>query len=178
MSENKKVAILTLMRPVPLEPLSLTIRALEDVKYDEIDAWLQSEYMAAVRRTMRSDPDMTEQEKLVETKLAQDTAASLSFLTGEGARHMATPKGLAKLIYEHCEKMPITLDELRLLLFDADNAEAVNKALIAVDLGDNTGLEEDAESQPKKRLTPKQLKRRVKKRVRAKAKKRARKQKS
>ena len=171
MSETKKVSVITLNRPAKdgksQEPITLTMRALEDVQYDEIDAWLRNEYMMAVRKSLRADTSVTPQERTAELEIAQRTAVGLSFLTGEGARQMSTPKGLTKLIYEHCEAIPVSEDELRKLMFDVDNVNQVNKALMEVNLDPEEAARilEDAKSPGKKQ------KRKRRKKLRSRARK-------
>ncbi len=172
MSESKKIAFLELIRPADkqgnaLEPIHLVLKAMEDIKYDEIDAWLQNEYMKAARRWIRADSSVSAEDRAVELQLAQRTASGLSMLSGEGARQMSTPKGLAKLIYEHCEELPLTLEELRKLLFNPINVDAVNAAIekVNLDADEVKKLAEEAKRTAKKsRALRKQKAKQLKKR--------------
>ena len=171
MSETKKTAVITLLDDSG-KSHEFTLRALEDQQYDTIDAWLRSEYMKAVRASIREDPSVTSQEYEFEIKAAQSVATGLTLLSGEGARQMSTPKGLAKLIYEHCQEIDISLDELRSMMFNLENVEQVNNALMELNLEDEDieGLlkeqkdKEDTDKARKKHLRRNKRKKRGRKR--------------
>lgn len=108
--------------------VALEFKPLSDVDIDTLDEWIRVEFITAVRKSLRAD-DVTPEERREEMQIAHETAATLTWLSGRGAQLMACPKGLARLIFQHCKDCKETFADVRKMMFDPDNVLLVNEGM-------------------------------------------------
>lgn len=108
--------------------VSLSFKALNDRDIDELDEWVRGEFITQVRMSHRSDPGITDEEREREMAIAIKHASLLSWVEGEGKSMMATPKGMARIIYQHAiNKSELSMEELKTAMFDPSNVQEVNR---------------------------------------------------
>ena len=149
--------------------VTLTATSLTDRDIDHLDEWLKVQYLKAVRRSLREEEDITEIERDREMAQAHKTAAGLTWMSGEGAAQMASPRGLAKLLHTHCKDCTETVEELRTLLFHPENIHRVNEIVASLNISDFKSarleaLKAKAEARPGKHKRRNKGKKRRKKR--------------
>ncbi len=106
----------------------LTMSPFDDKDIVELDQWLRSHVINMARQSIPDDADQEYKELLL--KVAIDKATSLSWMSGEGAKLMATLEGMARLLYQgvkhnHPDE---TFESVRRFINSPDALSQVNEA--------------------------------------------------
>lgn len=106
------------------QEFKFTMRPLTDEDINELDEWLRSEYIKTVRRSLRDTDDQT---YMREIQLAHDAASSLTWMSGTGARKMATIEGMARLLWQGAkESTELTEKQVQQLMLSSRNILELN----------------------------------------------------
>lgn len=143
----------------------LSMAPLTDADISELDSWLRSQFIRMVRNSL--EESMSDRDKELELAGARRQAAGLMFVTGDGARAMASVDGMARVVWQGIRKNhpEITLEKLRKLLFSPENMEAANDSWEEANLPASPTKKKHSKANPEK-------KKRAKRKASAKAKKR------
>lgn len=106
--------------------LQLQFSPLSDVDISELDEWVRSRILRAVRQSFT--PNMSSADKELELSVAINRAATATAFQGIGARMLASIDGLCRLVWQQAKKKhpELTEAELRPYLFDEENISEVN----------------------------------------------------
>lgn len=112
--------------PIKLGDHEFTIHPLTDADISELDEWVQSRVIEIARRSLVKGLTPLEREELL--RCAFRTASSMTWLSGDGARIMATVDGLTKLVHQSIKKShpKVTHADLRMILVNPANAQMFN----------------------------------------------------
>lgn len=93
---------------------------LSDKDIEELDSWVQSEFLATARKAAEGASE-EEYERLM--RVAMQEAMGLTWMSGPGAKRMATVYGMTRLCWQSVKRNhpDVTFDELRTKLFDPAN---------------------------------------------------------
>lgn len=107
---------------------------LTDRDIIELDEWVRAEFIAAARDSLEGETDAALRAETL--AVAMREAQGMTFMSGHGPRVLATPAGLSRLLFVSARKRHPELkeDELRPLLLDPNNRDAVNEAFARVNL--------------------------------------------
>ena len=116
---------------------------LTDKDIAELDEWVRARH---IQIAVESTKDMADEDKAELRQVALLQAGELSWMSGTGARLMATVDGMTRLVWQSCKKNHPELTEaaLREKIFDPRNVDEANKMFEHLNL--------PAESGDKKRL--------------------------
>jgi len=100
---------------------TFSMSPLNDGDIQELDLWLRSKIIKMARDSLSKDA--TEPERLITMQAAIAHASTLTWMSGPGARHLATIDGMARLMWQGIKKAHpnTTQAHLRELLMNADN---------------------------------------------------------
>lgn len=114
-------------RPVTIKGRELRMSPLNDRDQAELDQWLQQRHIANARRSLRdSDATPAERDEILSIALRQ--SMSITLASQEGVTMLATPEGIARLVWQSCrrEHPDLTFEELRsLAMSDEESLEAM-----------------------------------------------------
>lgn len=99
---------------------------LSDKDLSELTEWVQERYLQTARKSAKNEP-REERDRIEQLALA--TACTLAWTSGIGARMIASPDGMARLIWHGVRKNhpEITVEELRSYMFSAENIRESNR---------------------------------------------------
>ena len=102
---------------------------LTDQDIGLLDAWVRKRFVQTVRASF--DDTMSREEKHMELQIAHERAATLDWLSPHGARLSASVEGMAYLSWValHKNHPEVTLEEMRSMMVDERNIDAVSEAL-------------------------------------------------
>lgn len=116
--------------PVPLrmDGKEYTARPLQDIQIEALNQWVRAEYIRNVRRSFT--PDMKQEDRESEMRVAQHTSAGLVWMSGLGAQLMRSPYGFGRVVYEmiHADHPTVTHDEVVRLMHKVENLEEATDA--------------------------------------------------
>lgn len=98
----------------------VSIYPLTDKDIEELNEWVRYRYIRTVRNSLQEG--VSDKQYEMEMRIAYQEAASLQWLSGIGAKMMASPDGMARLMYQACHK-EVDYDTLHKLLFHPENLE-------------------------------------------------------
>lgn len=87
--------------PVTLGGEELLVNRLTDRDISELNEWVRAEFIKMARLSLSGITDKLEREETL--RLAMSEAAGISWMSGRGAQMMATPDGLARIIWQGCK---------------------------------------------------------------------------
>jgi hypothetical protein len=99
-----------------------------DKDISELDEWVQARYIRIARDSLPSDASPEEREETIRIAMLQ--AQSLTWLSGHGAKMIATVAGMTRLVWQSIrrEHPDVTEEDLREHMFSPENIEAANIA--------------------------------------------------
>lgn len=115
---------------------------ITDQDISELDEWVRGNVMRIARASL-SGPDDPFFEKTMD--LALGKASRTSWMTGDGAKMMATPDGLARIVWQaaHRNHPGLEWQQLRTKMFNvesiSDTVNALKKVRPSVPAGSKTG---------------------------------------
>lgn len=112
--------------PVTLGDTTYNLRTLSDRDIAELDEWVRSEY---IRTSLSGIPDgMTAKVRDAYFGVISSKALGLTWISGEGARMIATLPGVARLFWQSAKANhpTLTYEECRKLIMNADAVRMVN----------------------------------------------------
>lgn len=114
--------------PLKLGEITLQISPMTDRDIAELDEWVQWRYLQNVRDSFR--PTDRPEVREMETRVAQENSLSLTWLSGRGARIIATLAGMSRIVWQACHRNhpDMTEEKIRTLLIDKANLDAANAA--------------------------------------------------
>jgi len=115
--------------PVVLDGKSYLFDPLQNRDIAALDAWVRTRRLQMVRASFTED--MSDQDKALELRVAQDAAANLHFLSREGIRLVSSHEGMAHLTWMmlHQSHPEITMERALELMKDADNLDQISNAI-------------------------------------------------
>lgn len=105
---------------------------LTDKDIDEIDGWLQARVIENARRSLT--PDMTQAERDELQSLAIRESLSVSLISPQGARMLATVQGMTRLVWQSVKRNHpgVTEDQIRAHMLSPENIQRANAAFSKV----------------------------------------------
>jgi len=105
---------------------------LTDRDLSELDEWLRARIIKMAQASLPDDAS----DKLFERTMgvAMSKAMRTTWMSGDGARMMATPDGMARIIWQsaHHEDPDVEYEELRRLMFVPENVKTTNEAMKSI----------------------------------------------
>ena len=139
---NKAAVPLVLFLPSseggePIETEFL-MTALSDRDMTELDEWVRSRYIDMARKSLPSDATQEQREETM--RLAMDRAIGLTFMSGIGARMMATIEGVARLTWQslRARQPNLTYEQVKAYMFSKENVKCANERWKELNLGGGT----------------------------------------
>lgn len=116
----------TVKHPITLGDKTYDVSPINDVGREALDEWVRAQYVARV--TPLIDKLKSEADKILAIDRAFEKAASLTWMSGEGAAMMATVDGVARLLFEgiRVNHPDVSIQEFRSELFDPANIMKAN----------------------------------------------------
>ena len=113
---------------VLLDGREFIVHPLNDRDIEELNVWLRAKHLRMVRASF--DEDTTEADKNRIELIAQRVAIGLTWMHGQGAAIMASPVGLARILWQSTRRdhPEMTMDEFNSLMFNPANVDEVNAA--------------------------------------------------
>lgn len=107
--------------------LEIALAPLNDKDMVELDQWIRSFFLEITLKDLEKLPDRVQDRYIAQ---AQKQALGLTFMSGDGAKLMATVDGMTRLIWQMAKKEnpKLTLPELRQRMLNPENIEAANRA--------------------------------------------------
>jgi len=143
---------------------------LTDKDISELDAWIQADYVKVARASL--DENSTKAEREETLAIAMRQAAGLSWMSGTGAKMIATVKGMARLTWQmiHRNHPKVTVAQLQSELFNPENLANAKRIFDKLNLPPE---DEDDSDDAKKNARRKARQKAAKKKAAAKKKKKA-----
>jgi len=112
---------------------------LTDRDIAELDLWVQARIVQIARASLNGEPAEIREETL---RLAMQTAAGASWMTGMGARIMATVPGMTRLVWQSIKRShpEITEEEVGQHLFSPENIEHARETFDKLNLEGKKGV--------------------------------------
>lgn len=106
--------------------IELIMTPLSDKEITELDSWVQSVVIDNARRSL--PPNASQRDIELTMNAALITSMGLTAFGGAGARLMATPRGVARLVWQSCRKNHPTLtpEQLTEYMFNPVNINQAN----------------------------------------------------
>lgn len=104
---------------------TLWMSPLTDRDIEELDNWVQARYIDNARKSLSKDATAQEREETL--RVAMDGALVLSWLSGLGAKLLATVPGMAMLAFQSCRANHpgLTYEEVRQEMLSPESVRAV-----------------------------------------------------
>lgn len=120
-------------RSFVLNGITYVASPLDDVDIVELDEWLRQRYLKNVLAATSSLP---EDDRDGARRVAYREAVTLTWMSGHGARMMATAEGMARLVWTMVRKRTPAADELvlRKAMFDPKNVLESNEVFRALNV--------------------------------------------
>lgn len=111
--------------PLKLRDLELNLSPLSDKDIEELDEWVQSRFLDRVRVSLKGASPEERRESL---EIAMQQSVTLTWMSGLGAKILATVPGMARLVYQSALKRHpnITYEEIRARVVDPEDVERIN----------------------------------------------------
>lgn len=113
---------------VPLGGQLYRMSPLNDVDIAELDNWLKARVIRMARESLSPDADEADRRLTVESAIAY--ATTLTWMSGQGAKLMATLDGMAQIIWQSIKRHHpnVTPAEIRSKLLDPRSMEEAETA--------------------------------------------------
>ena len=130
--------------PLVLGGTQYLMSPLTDRDIAQLDEWIRTRLLQTVRQSLK-DQDVDDDDYEREMRIAQKSALSLTWLSGEGAKILGTVDGMSRLVLQSVGRNhpELDLESIRKMLLDPSNMNEVNDAFRRVndlnnsDDGDN-----------------------------------------
>lgn len=109
------------------ETIELSTRPLTDRDMDELDAWLRREYVARLEAATEGASESMRRDVMIHVA---STVPSVHFMdAGIGSRMIASPVGLARLIWQSCrrDQPDLKFARLKSMLIRVDNRKKARR---------------------------------------------------
>lgn len=100
---------------------------LTDKDIAELDAWVQSRIIEMARASLSKDATQIERDETL--RIAMQTAVNVTWLSGQGAKILATVPGWTRLVWQAIKKNHpgVTEADVSAHMFSAENVREVNR---------------------------------------------------
>lgn len=100
---------------------------LSDKDIAELDAWVQSRIICMARESLPKDATQSERDETL--RIAMQTASSVTWMSGQGAKLLATVQGWTRLVWQTIKRNhpDVTEEELSAHMFSPENVREVNR---------------------------------------------------
>lgn len=107
--------------------VELRMTAFSDVEIAELDEWVRNKYITIARDSI--PPDATQSERDETLRIAFNGASTLTWMSGQGARMMASVDGMAQIVWMGCraQHKDVSVSQLRALMFNPVNIRESNR---------------------------------------------------
>lgn len=139
------MASITRKYPLKIGDKTYELSPLNDIGREALDEWVRSRYIKRAKLLIEELDN--ESDKRLALKVAFEEAASLTWLTGKGAKMIATIEGMIRMIFEgiRINHPDLTIEEFTQHTFDQAILEEANAAFDAL----NRDVVEDGDDDPK-----------------------------
>jgi hypothetical protein len=136
------------------------MQQLKDTDIAELDEWVQARHIHIARKSLDANCSQAERDETL--RLAMLQAQDMTWMSGRGAKMIATPAGMARLVWQcvHRNHPGVTEEEIAGHMFDPNNIDSAVNVDAANDAFKKLNVRKKT---PKK--TKKQRKRKKKKRT-------------
>jgi len=101
----------------------VTMHPLTDADMAALDQWLRSRMIQVARESLPQSATQAERDEVI--GLAMRQAMGMTWMSGEGAKMMGTPDGIAAVVRQSCHDQAVSHEDLRRRLFDPNEVEHV-----------------------------------------------------
>lgn len=109
----------------------LSIRRLTDKDITELDEWVKSRIIQLARASLSDSMTSDEREEFLGIAMRQ--AMRTTFLSGDGAKMMASLDGLARIVYQGLvDKASMSFEDIRSALLVPENVRRVGEVVKAI----------------------------------------------
>lgn len=124
---------------IRLGGLILRMKPFTDSDISELDNWLRALVIRTARESLPDDA--SQEDRLTTIEAATRAAMGMSWMSGQGARMMATLDGLAQLVWQsvHHHHPTVTPADIRKELLDPDTIEEARLTLKRVNEAKSSG---------------------------------------
>lgn len=100
---------------------------LSDKDIAELDAWVQSRIICMARESLPEGATQSERDETL--RVAMQTASSITWMSGQGAKLLATVPGWTRLVWQTIKRNhpDVTEEELSEHMFSPENIREVNR---------------------------------------------------
>lgn len=118
---------------------SFRMSPLTDRDIAELDHWLRARVIRTARESLSSDTSLEDKQLVIDS--AVRVAMSMTWMSGDGARQMATLDGMAQLLWQgiHHNHPTTTPEEIRASLLDPATIEEARETLRRHNFAGNGG---------------------------------------
>lgn len=109
--------------------IEILVTRLTDVDISELDEWVQSRFVKLARASLGDDATQKERDETL--RLAMHEAAGLTWMSGQGAKMMASVDGMARLVWQaaRSRQPEIAFERIRALMFNPANVQEAARKL-------------------------------------------------
>lgn len=114
--------------PITLGGTTYRMKPLTDADIAELDQWLRARIIRTARESLPDDASEADRRLTMESAVA--FATTVTWMSGHGAKLMATLEGMAQLVWQGCHHLQpaVTPEEIRAKLLDPRNLEEARLA--------------------------------------------------
>jgi cytochrome c553 len=114
--------------PIELDGKEFLMSPLNDQDIAELDLWMSSYYLKMVRASLEDETNQALRDETI--RVASREALSLSIMTRDGQKILATVNGMTRLLWQSIKlnHPNVTVHELRAMLLSKENMTRVNEA--------------------------------------------------
>jgi len=156
---NTRQTMTAASMPITLGGKELAFSPLTDKDIAELDNWVRTEYIKMARDSLDTVDEPALRAETI--KSAMDTAAGLTWMSGQGAQMMQTVNGMSRLCFQSVRRgdPTVTHEWLREQLLDHRNVAEVRRAF---EMANNIATDDASppEEEDLVQLTPGERKRR------------------
>lgn len=115
--------------PITLGGKDLLVHRLNDRDISDLTEWVRAQFIRTARTSLEGVTDSALRKETLE--LAMSKAAKMQWMFGEGASMMATPDGLARIIWQAAkqEHPDLSYDYVRSLMMKPGAVDTVRESL-------------------------------------------------
>lgn len=131
---------------------------LTDRDISELDNWVRSRH---IQIAIDAGKDLSDEDRMELKEVAMMQAATLSWMSGMGARLMATVDGMARLCWQGIKTNHplVSLEDLRAKMFDPVNVDEANRVFEKLNLPDSSDDSKKGVGRERRRTQRKRTKR-------------------
>lgn len=139
-------------RPLKIGGVEYMASQLSDKDIAELDEWLRARFISMARDSL--GPDCSQKQIDDTLAVAMRDAMGLTWMSGIGARVMASVDGVARLAWQmvHHSHPTVTYEEIRKHMYDPRNMANVNDAFDGLNVGEGKSFKKEREKKRKQLL--------------------------